>query len=74
LNTLDQAALNVPLKVASIATGALSAKLAEMGLIAGQPIQLLYKAPFGDPIAIEVGEYVLSLRNSEARLITVSYE
>lgn len=74
MNTLDQATPNMPLKVASIASGVLSAKLAEMGLIPGQHIMILYRAPLGDPIAIEVGDYVLSLRNNEARLISVVQE
>jgi Fe2+ transport system protein FeoA len=74
LTTLDHATPNVPLKVASIASGALSARLAEMGLIPGQHIMILYRAPLGDPMAIEVGDYVLSLRNSEAVLISVTSE
>lgn len=47
-------------------------KLLEMGLIPGQSVQLLYKAPLGDPIAVQVGTYVLSLRLDEAALISVS--
>jgi Fe2+ transport system protein FeoA len=45
-----------------------------MGLIPGQHIMILYRAPLGDPMAIEVGDYVLSLRNSEASLIRVIQE
>ncbi len=74
MQTLNQAAPNVPLKVDSIVSGDLSAKLAEMGLIPGQHIMILYRAPLGDPMAIEVGDYVLSLRNSEASLIRVTQE
>ena len=74
MQTLNQAALHVPLKVDSIVSGDLSAKLAEMGLIPGQFIKILYRAPLGDPMAIEVGDYVLSLRNSEASLIRVIQE
>jgi ferrous iron transport protein A len=40
-----------------------------MGFYPGQTLRLLYRAPFGDPIAIEVGDYVLSLRLDEARLV-----
>jgi len=70
-NTLNLAKSNVTLTVESIASGSLSAKLTEMGLIPGQQIKILFRAPLGDPIAIEVGEYILSLRISEAMLITV---
>jgi Fe2+ transport system protein FeoA len=43
----------------------------EMGLLEGQEIAFLFKAPFGDPIAIEVNDYVLSLRLDEAQYIEV---
>jgi Fe2+ transport system protein FeoA len=43
----------------------------EMGLIKGKEITILFKAPLGDPIAIDVQGYVLSLRLDEAALIQV---
>jgi ferrous iron transport protein A len=46
-------------------------KLMEMGVIKGQLLRVLFKAPFGDPIAIDVNGYVLSLRLEEARHIHV---
>ncbi len=49
----------------------LKPKLMEMGLVAGKKLKVLFKAPFGDPIAIDLGGYVLSLRLDEARLINV---
>ena len=49
----------------------LSSKLLEMGFYAGKEVEVLYKAPFGDPIAVRVGDYVLSMRKSEAKLIEV---
>jgi ferrous iron transport protein A len=52
----------------------LKPKLMEMGIVKGQPLYILFKAPFGDPIAIDVNGYVLSLRLDEARLITVEKE
>lgn len=55
--------------VASIAKGDLYAKLVEMGLFAGKEIQVLFKAPFGDPIAVDIDGYVLSLRKEEADLV-----
>jgi Fe2+ transport system protein FeoA len=44
----------------------------EMGLIAGKKLKVLFKAPFGDPIAIDLGGYILSLRLDEAGLINVN--
>ena len=49
-----------------------SAKLIEMGLYSGQEVQVLFHAPFGDPIAVNVGGYVLSLRINEASFIEVA--
>lgn len=48
-----------------------SLKLMEMGCLPGTVIRLLYRAPFGDPIAIDVAGYNLSLRLSEASGIIV---
>lgn len=47
-------------------------KMMEMGLVEGKKLQVLFRAPFGDPIAIDVDGYTLSLRKDEAELITVS--
>jgi len=34
-------------------------------------VKVLFKAPFGDPIAVDVDGYVLSLRKSEADLVQI---
>jgi Fe2+ transport system protein FeoA len=57
--------------VISIASSILRVKLLEMGLLEGETIRVLFRAPLGDPIAIDVNGYVLSLRLSEARLVAV---
>ena len=49
----------------------LSSKLLEMGFYEGKELEVLYKAPFGDPIAVRVGDYTLSMRKKEANLIEV---
>jgi len=53
--------------VKKIISGNLSARLVEMGLYKGKKVRMLYKAPFGDPVAVDVEGYVLSLRLDEAR-------
>ena len=58
-------------RVAFIHDSAIKPKLMEMGLIQGKEITVLFKAPFGDPIAIDVHGYILSLRLDEAGLIEV---
>ncbi len=59
--------------ISNLVESSLKPKLMEMGLIAGKKLKVLFKAPFGDPIAIDLGGYILSLRLDEARLINVSY-
>lgn len=49
----------------------ISLKLLEMGCLPGEIIQVKNIAPFGDPIAISVGGYVLGLRKSEASSVIV---
>lgn len=46
-------------------------KMMEMGLVEGKLLRVLFRAPFGGPIAIDVDGYTLSLRKDEAELITV---
>jgi ferrous iron transport protein A len=49
----------------------LSLKLFEMGLLPGEEVELENIAPFGDPIAIRVGEYKMCLRLSDADCIDI---
>ena len=50
---------------------AVSIRLMEMGLIDGEQIQLLGKAPLGDPLEFSVRGYRLSLRLNEAKCVEV---
>ncbi|OAQ39078.1 iron transporter [Pedobacter psychrophilus] len=47
----------------------MSVKLMEMGCLPGETIKVERIAPFGDPIAISVSGYQLSLRKREASTI-----
>ena len=71
LNTLDHIELQRVVEIVSVDNSPISSKLTEMGLVAGQLITPLFKAPFGDPIAIELTGPVLSLRLEEAQFIEV---
>lgn len=46
-------------------------KLMEMGCVPGEKVKVEQKAPLGDPIAISVSGYNLSLRLNEAQNIFV---
>jgi ferrous iron transport protein A len=50
----------------------LKLKLLEMGCLPGEKISIDRVAPLGDPIAVNVFGYVLSLRKSEAASIEIS--
>ena len=47
-------------------------RLAELGFIAGEPVQVLRRGPGGrDPIAVRIGDTMFALRRAEARCIEV---
>lgn len=49
----------------------LATRILEMGLTPGCAFSVIGRAPLGDPIEIEIRGYRLSLRKSEAALVTV---
>lgn len=50
----------------------LSLKLLEMGCLPGTQVTMTHIAPFGDPIAVKVSGYVLSMRKDEAETIIIA--
>ncbi len=48
------------------------ARLEEMGVTPGEPVEIIRYAPLGDPIEIRIRGYHLSLRKEEADLIQVT--
>ncbi|MCE2711868.1 MAG: ferrous iron transport protein A [Cryomorphaceae bacterium] len=57
--------------VKDIVQSDLKTKLMEMGIVKGQTLIVMFRAPFGDPIAVDVNGYLLSLRLEEAALVKV---
>ncbi len=60
--------------ISKIEDGKLSLKLMEMGCIPGEEVRISSVSPFGDPIAIKVADYILSLRLADAEKILVMPE
>lgn len=58
-------------KIERIADQDVFLKLLDMGCIPGEEVSIIYRAPLGDPIAIKVSGYTLSVRLDEARKIEV---
>lgn len=52
-------------------SGELTFRLLEMGIIRGTKITVDRLAPLGDPIVISVQGFILSLRKTEAAMISV---
>ena len=61
-------------KIISFEKDYLKLKFYEMGCIPGEKITLEMIAPMGDPIAINIGGYLLSLRRQDAQYIKVEVE
>lgn len=61
-------------KVEGLKNSVLTPKLIEMGLYPGQEVMCMFAAPFGDPLAVNVGGYLLSLRKEEADLVLLQEE
>ncbi len=53
------------------AEGELGRRIRDMGLTPGTCVKILGRAPLYDPVAIRVGDFTLTLRNSEADYIHV---
>ena len=70
--TLDQFAIGEQGVVRNIAgEGKIKRRLFDMGITPGVEIMLRKRAPLGDPIEITLRGYELTLRLSEAQLVTM---
>jgi ferrous iron transport protein A len=49
----------------------LTVRLLEMGLVRGTVVELVRRAPLGDPLELHVRGYALSIRDAEAALIEI---
>lgn len=66
MKTLDQLKPGESGVIKEFSQRDLALKLIEMGCLPGELIKLIKIAPLGDPIAIEVSGYELSMRKQEA--------
>ena len=70
--TLDKSPVGREVLIKEISSEGLGVRLMELGLTPGVEVQVLFKAPGGCPLAVEVGkDYVLGLRKEEAAFVTV---
>ncbi len=69
--TADKIARGSFAQVEEVSEAELRLYCQDLGLFSGKVLQLLHKAPFGGPMAFQLGETVISLRKDEAKLIKV---
>ncbi len=71
-NSLRQLAINEKARIISIsASGEISRRLRDMGLVPGTELQVVGRAPLNDPVALRLRDFTLTLRNNEADVIMV---
>ena len=72
MKNLSELKLGTKAVIDSFSDKELALKLMEMGCLPGEKIHIERKAPLGDPIAISISGYVLSMRKAEAKTILVN--
>lgn len=72
MKNLSELKLGTKAVIESFYDKELALKLMEMGCLPGEKIHIERKAPLGDPIAISISGYVLSIRKAEAKTILVN--
>jgi ferrous iron transport protein A len=72
MKNLSELKLGTKAIIESFSDKELALKLMEMGCLPGEKIHIERKAPLGDPIAISISGYVLSMRKAEAETIFVN--
>jgi len=72
MNTrLSDCKIGEKVEVSKIEDGNIAPKLIEMGLTEKLITQIVFVAPLGDPIAIDINGFILSIRKSEASKVLV---
>ncbi len=69
--TLRDAKVGDVVKIKEIGDSALKERLMTMGMIPGTKVKVLRSAPWGDPIAVRIRSYNLSMRKADAKSVEV---
>ena len=69
--TLDKLSPGSEAIIESFTDDDIKLKLLEMGCLPGEKISVVRLAPLGDPIAVSVSGYLLSMRRDEAASVEV---
>jgi Fe2+ transport system protein FeoA len=71
MQNLSELSIGSKGEMVQIFDNSLEQKLLEMGCTPGEQFEVVRKAPLGGPIAILISSYILSIRQEDARSITV---
>lgn len=71
MRTLDTLKVGESGTIIALTKQELALKLIEMGCFPGEKLTLTKIAPLGDPIAVEISGYVLSMRKDEASTVVL---
>jgi ferrous iron transport protein A len=64
--------VNEKARITSIdASGEISRRLRDMGLVPGTEVKVIGRAPLKDPVAVRLRDFTLTLRNNEADCIMI---
>ncbi len=70
---LANAPLRTPMRVTRFAqVGPITYRLMELGLIEGSEVEVVRRAPLGDPLQLRLGDSELSLRSRDAAMVEVA--
>lgn len=71
-DSLDHISVGSTVRVQDVSGGdSVAMRLLEMGVTPGVEIRLVGKAPFGDPLELELRGYRLSIRRQEAARVAI---
>lgn len=71
-SSLRTLAVNEKARIVSIAaSGEISRRLRDMGLVPGTEVKVVGRAPLKDPVALRLRDFTLTLRNNEADCIMI---
>lgn len=71
--SLRQLQVGKKAKISAVsAEGEMGRRIRDMGLMPGEQVEVVGRAPLKDPVALRLKGFTLSLRNNEANFITVT--
>lgn len=72
MTTLDELETGQAVEIEAVtAAGEIGERLLEMGMTPGATVEIIRRAPFGDPVQVRLRGYLLAIRRAQARAVQV---